>query len=197
MSAGGLNEGRLGALKDLGDFGMAHGTTALSRLLGAEISFGRARVIRKGTGSFPAAPLASGMILIAMALGGEGKGTVFIVLSAASTRHLLAHLCPSAEEDVLRSEHGVSAIKEAANIAICAYLNALGETTGMTLLAAPPELALQPKSLACLLYGTEVVSLHSSFYTTGSGCGAVRGDLYFLPDKPFLEKLLLTSTPQV
>lgn len=140
-----LSAARLDALKEVANIGAGHAATALSMLTGARI------MIDVPTVSIaPLDELIPGiaeddaqLVSVLMSMGGSLKGHTLLALPLSTGRRL-ADLMLRRERrsggslDVLEE----SALKEAGNILGGAYMTALSEFLGMTLLPSPPRLML-------------------------------------------------------
>jgi chemotaxis protein CheC len=139
--AGTLMSGaRLDALREVANIGAGHAATALSTLTGTRIMISVPMVNVVPPGDFvPEIAPDVEIVAVQMAMSGNiGGQTVFLLATPAGLR--LA-------ERMLRRTRGTSpslgqleqsALKEAGNILAGAYLTALSEFLGMTLMLSPP-----------------------------------------------------------
>jgi chemotaxis protein CheC len=140
--AGALMSGaRLDALREVANIGAGHAATALSTLTGTRIMISVPMVNVVPPGDFvPELAPDVEIVAVQMAMSGNiGGQTVFLLATPAGLR--LA-------ERMLRRTRGTSpslgqleqsALKEAGNILAGAYLTALSEFLGMTLMLSPPS----------------------------------------------------------
>ena len=140
-----LSPERVDALKEVANIGAGHAATALSLMTGARIMIDVPTV--------NVAPLAelipgiadsdSQIVSVVMDMHGSLKGHTLLALPLITGRRLADLMLrrerrPGGALDMLEE----SALKEAGNILGGAYMTALSEFLGMTLLPSPPRLAV-------------------------------------------------------
>jgi chemotaxis protein CheC len=136
-----MSGARLDALREVANIGAGHAATALSTLTGTRIMISVPMVNVVPPGDFvPELAHDVEIVAVQMAMSGNiGGQTVFLLATPAGLR--LA-------ERMLRRTRGTSpslgqleqsALKEAGNILAGAYLTALSEFLGMTLMLSPPS----------------------------------------------------------
>jgi len=136
-----LSNARLDALREVANIGAGHAATALSTLTATRIMISVPMVNIVPPGEFvPEIAPDVEIVAVQMAMSGEiGGQTVFLLATPAGLR--LA-------ERMLRRKRGSSqslgqleqsALKEAGNILAGAYLTALSEFLGMSLMLSPPS----------------------------------------------------------
>src|SRR5437764_9551385 len=136
-----MSTARLDALREVANIGAGHAATALSTLTGTRIMISVPMVNVVPPGDFvPEIAADVEIVAVQMAMSGNiGGQTVFLLATPAGLR--LA-------ERMLRRKRGTSAslgqleqsaLKEAGNILAGAYLTALSEFLGMTLMLSPPS----------------------------------------------------------
>ncbi len=141
----GLSDERMDALKEVANIGAGHAATALSLMTGARIMIDVPMI--------NVAPIAD--LIPGIADEGEEVVTVVMVMHGSLTGHTLLALPlvtgRRLADLMLRRERRTggaldlleeSALKEAGNILGGAYMTALSEFLGMTLLPSPPTLAV-------------------------------------------------------
>ncbi len=141
-----LSAERVDALKEVANIGAGHAATALSLMTGARIMI--------DVPTINVAPLdelipgiadeGSQVVSVLMDMHGSLKGHTLLALPLATGRRLADLMlrrerrAGSATLDILEE----SALKEAGNILGGAYMTALSEFLGMTLLPSPPRLSI-------------------------------------------------------
>lgn len=140
-----LSAERVDALKEVANIGAGHAATALSLMTGARIMIDVPTV--------NVAPLAelipgiadsdSQIVSVVMDMHGSLKGQTLLALPLATGRRLADLMLrrerrPGGTLDLLEE----SALKEAGNILGGAYMTALSEFLGMTLMPSPPRLTV-------------------------------------------------------
>ncbi len=136
-----LSSARLDALREVANIGAGHAATALSTLTGTRIMISVPMVNIVPPGDFvPEIAADVEIVAVQMAMSGDiGGQTVFLLAAPAGLR--LA-------ERMLRRKRGTSqslgqleqsALKETGNILAGAYLTALSEFLGMSLMLSPPS----------------------------------------------------------
>jgi len=136
-----LSNARLDALREVANIGAGHAATALSTLTGTRIMISVPMVNIVPPGDFvPEIAADVEIVAVQMTMSGDiGGQTVFLLAAPAGLR--LA-------ERMLRRKRGTSqslghleqsALKETGNILAGAYLTALSEFLGMSLMLSPPS----------------------------------------------------------
>jgi chemotaxis protein CheC len=140
-----LSAERIDALKEVANIGAGHAATALSMMTGARIMI--------DVPTINVAPLAelipgiaeenSQVVSVLMDMHGSLEGHTLLALPLATGRRLADLMLrrerrPGGSLDLLEE----SALKEAGNILGGAYMTALSEFLGMTLLPSPPRLTV-------------------------------------------------------
>lgn len=131
-------------LQEMGSIGMAHAATGLMNLLGKRVDILSPQVqcipLNKVAAFLGGADqVVCGVLL---ELTGEITGSVMMVLPGNSSKELLEIWLGSTQSSVMSfNEYEASALKELSNISIGAYLVALSELTGCSMLCSTPSLA--------------------------------------------------------
>lgn len=146
MDVRGLDALQLDGLREVANIGAGHAATALSSMTNRRISVSvpEIRIVRleevpELLGD-PAAPIAA----VLMRMVGDAPGRTVQLFPAATASRLAAILLGSGRVDFPGGfgEMEESALKEAGNILVGAYLNGLSEFLGMVLMMSVPELAI-------------------------------------------------------
>jgi chemotaxis protein CheC len=150
-----MSNARLDALREVANIGAGHAATALSTLTGTRIMISVPMVNVVPPGSFvPELPADAEVVAVQMSVSGNISGrTVFLLAAPAALR---------LSERMLRRARGTSpslgrleqsALNEAGNILAGAYLTALSEFLGMSLLLSPPTLTTGDTASAMAAFG--------------------------------------------
>ena len=140
-----LDERQLDALREIGNVGMGHAATALSRLTGKTVYLNVPRVMVLDTTSMPEFLDETERMVVGIHLRmlGNAQGNILMVFPLENATKMLETLIPrktTAGEALTELER--SALKEVGNILASAYLNALGELLRMTLLPSVPVMSI-------------------------------------------------------
>jgi chemotaxis protein CheC len=140
-----LSAERMDALKEVANIGAGHAATALSMMTGARIMIDVPTVnVAPLDELIPGiADSGSQIVSVVMDMHGSLKGHTLLALPLVTGRRLSDLMLrrerrPGGTLDLLEE----SALKEAGNILGGAYMTALSEFLGMTLLPSPPRLAV-------------------------------------------------------
>lgn len=138
-----LSDRQLDALKEVGNVGAGHAATALSQLTGRTVYITVPRAHILTLDEIPglvgdAKTLVAGIL---MNILGDSTGKILLLFPRDSALRLAEILLkkPTGSIQIL-NEMGHSAIKEAGNILVGAYLSALNEFLGLLLLISVPML---------------------------------------------------------
>ncbi|QDX94976.1 chemotaxis protein CheC [Brevibacterium sp. JNUCC-42] len=152
-----LGEFQLDVLREVGNIGAGHATTALSQLIQKEIDMTvpQVRII-----SFQEiADFLGGdeVVVIAVFLRVEGDcpGNMFFIIDIPSAKNLLQHLLglvPQEEQEEVFSDMELSALHEIGNIMAGSYLSSLADFTKLSMQPTVPALAIDMAG-ALLSYG--------------------------------------------
>lgn len=193
-----LTPRQLDALREVANIGAGHAATALSQMTGERIMISVPQLAVSSIDDVPnqiAAP-EEPVAAVLMKMEGDLQGLTLLVfphpialrVAGLMMRRKVSSLGPIEE----------SAIKEAGNILSAAYLNALADFMGFTLLPSPPSLAIDMSDavltstyVASAQGMTQVVCVESEFQLQDEA-ERLRGFFLLLPDPPSLRRILKT-----
>ncbi|AKF94577.1 chemotaxis protein CheC [Brevibacillus laterosporus] len=186
-----LGEFQLDVLREVGNIGAGHATTALSQLIQKEIDMTvpQVRII-----SFQEiADFLGGdeVVVIAVFLRVEGDcpGNMFFIIDIPSAKNLLQHLLgivPQEEQEEIFSEMELSALHEIGNIMAGSYLSSLADFTKLNMQPTVPALAIDMAG-ALLSYGLIELGRAGDFALTidtafMEGNEKMQGHFFLIPD---------------
>jgi len=145
MKLGDLRTVQLDAIKEIASIGACHAATALSEMIEKRVmvQVPNLRLCLLEEMSVLLGPPESPISGVLISFKGDLEGRSVMALPYEYSRQLVDRL--------LHRERGTtqelgelegSALKEAGNILVCSYMNALGDFLGMTVIPSPPELAV-------------------------------------------------------
>jgi chemotaxis protein CheC len=132
---------RLDALQATVDRAMARSAATLSEMSGVPITITSSEVQLVPLAEVPMAVGEPDEPAIGVYVGveGDGYGYLLLLLDETMAAQLAALLlCEEPGSIELQDELAASALAEAGNVSCSAFMNALGEATGLTLMAMPP-----------------------------------------------------------
>jgi chemotaxis protein CheC len=190
---------QLDALREVANIGAGHAATALSQMTGQTIMIAVPTInvapledVPPQLGS-PEEPVAA----VLMSMEGDLTGRTLLVFpkpTAVRMAELMLKRPHTGGGEL--SELEQSAVKEAGNILSGAYLNALSEFMGLTLLPSPPSLAIDMAqavlTTAYLQFGDDrdhVVCVETEFYMQDAD-ERLRGFFLMLPELRSLHAIL-------
>lgn len=186
-----LGEFQLDVLREVGNIGAGHATTALSQLIQKEIDMTvpQVRII-----SFQEiADFLGGdeVVVIAVFLRVEGDcpGNMFFIIDIPSAKNLLQHLLglvPQEEQEEVFSDMELSALHEIGNIMAGSYLSSLADFTKLNMQPTVPALAIDMAG-ALLSYGLIELGRAGDFALTidtafMEGNEKMQGHFFLIPD---------------
>lgn len=185
------------ALREAGNMGASHASTAMSSLVRASVMIDVPDCIVCKTEQMPHQLGKADQQTVATLFQTYGRGTgVFLMIMSYETSirlaaRMLDHMGPLPAE---LDQEGMEAISEMGNICTSAYLNAMAQFLGTTILPSPPSVAIDmlsaileyPASLVAQMSDLVVV-LKTSFVIENE---SYQGSFIFLPD-PDSQKMLL------
>lgn len=194
-----LTERQLDALREIGNVGMGHAATALSRLTGKTVYVNVPRVMVLDTARIPeflgeTERMVAGIHLRML---GNAQGNILMVFPLENATKMLETLIPrkTAVGEAL-TELELSALKEVGNILASAYLNSLGELLRMTLVPSVPVMSIDTvgavieQTLAEFgEAGGKTLLLETEFFSFDE---RVNSQFFLLPDRSSLEVILTT-----
>jgi chemotaxis protein CheC len=194
-----LQELELDALKEAGNIGASHASTAMSCLVHAPVMINVPDCIVCRTEDLPHRMGHEDERYVATFFQtyGKGSGNLLMVMSYETAVKLSALMMNTEyDEGKELDDEGLEAISEMGNICTSAYLNAMAAFLGTTILPSPPSIAVDvlgaimqfPASLVAEV-SDYVVILKTSFVI---GEETYQGSFVFLPD-PESQKMLLAK----
>lgn len=189
-------EFKMDVLKEVGNIGAGHATTALSTLLNKPVDMAVPTVnflpfeaIADKVGGSEAV-----VIAIFLRVEGDAPGNMFFIINRESARGLLQGLLGfNAAENDDYSELELSALSEIGNILAGSYLSSLGDFTGLRLSPTVPSLAVDMAgailSYGLLQFGTmgdDALLIDTTFL---GGPHEAEGHFFFIPDPESFERL--------
>lgn len=193
-----LEERQQDALRELSNIGMGHAATALSTMVGRTILL---RVPTISIADLSEVPDLLGgpehlVVGVILALEGDARGNMLLVLPQASAERLLEVLLGE-QNAGLESEMGESTLQEIGNILGSSYLNALGDMLKLKLYPSIPLLAFDMAGAVVdqVLgelggYGDLALVLETDFVSTDEEAQPIRGHFFLLPDPETLDVIL-------
>ncbi|WP_139488965.1 chemotaxis protein CheC [Brevibacillus dissolubilis] len=188
---------QLDVLREVGNIGAGHATTALSKLLQKEIDMKVPQV--KIIHFDEIADFLGGdevvVITVFLRVEGDCPGNMFFILDFSSARNLLEQLLGMKvdEEQEGFTEMELSALHEIGNILTGSYLSSLADFTNLNLQPSVPALAIDMAG-AILSYGLIALGQNGDYALTidtafFEGNEQVQGHYFFIPDPESFEKL--------
>jgi chemotaxis protein CheC len=194
-----LTERQLDALREIGNVGMGHAATALSRLTGKTVYLSVPRVMVLDTARIPESLGETGRMVagIHLRMLGNARGDILMVFPLENATKMLETLVPQKNPGVKAlTELELSALKEVGNILASAYLNALGELLRMTLIPSVPVMSIDTVGAvvehALAEFGEvggKTLLLETEFFNSDE---RVNSQFFLLPDRSSLEIILAT-----
>ncbi len=138
-----LNNIQLDALKEISNIGMGHAATALSQMVGQQISLKVPDVTITEISKVPeylGGPEKM-MVGITLQILGDARGSIMLLFPQESAHRLLSSLLGQQGKALVMNEVNVSTLKEVGNILASAYLSAIGNMMKKTLIPSVPLLA--------------------------------------------------------
>ena len=188
-----MYDARLDFLKELGNIGTGHATTALSQMLQGklfQLVVPDARMLPFEEAAVFIGGLEQVVAGIFVAISGDVSGHMAFILPIDSAM-ILVRLLTSDDSGEL-NEMGLSALQEMGNIMITSYLNALATMTNMVITPSVPGVAVDMAGavwqsvLAGAQVANEVTIIRTDFYADGS---AIEVHIIFLPDEEDFVKI--------
>ena len=191
-----MNNHKLDFLRELGNIGVGHATTALSEMLNGKLF----RLVVPDARILPfeqAANFIGGLDQVVagifMQISGDISGHMAFILPEDSARLIVKMLTEKAnDDDNLFDELGRSALQELGNIMVTSYLNALAALADLVMTPSIPALAIDMAGavwesvLAGALIDDEVTIIRTDFSADGV---AIDGHIVLLPDEEQFQKI--------
>ena len=193
----GFQDIEIDAMREAGNIGASHASTAMSSLVRAPVLIDVPDCIVCKTEQMPEKLGRWDQQTVAALFQTYGRGTgVFLMIMSYDTAiklasRMLEHMGPLPTE---LDEEGAAAIGEMGNICTSAYLNAMAQFLGTTILPSPPSLAIDMLS-AILEYPASLVAQVSDLVVVLKTSFQIENEVYqgcfvFLPD-PESQQMLL------
>jgi len=189
-----ISDGHLDALKEVGTMGAGRAATALCEIINLpiEITVPDAKLVPSADFAKIAAGPDEERIALVIALQGELHGRVFFLISPDEARSLGALLLGQTV-DTIKFEDPMfqSAIKEALNIIVGAYMSALSELTGIGIMFSIPYLALDVHTAVFIAEqmpqrSEDMILIETRLKIKNNNFG---GFLLFFPDMPSIKRI--------
>ena len=190
MSLDQMPEAQRDALREVSNIGVGHAATALSKMIGRPIEIFVPRILITPLAEVPVCLGGAENMMAGIFLGiqGDARGSIMMLFPKASAVRLCGLL--TGEELIrLEDQETVSSLKEVGNILASAYLNALGELIGKTLLPSVPCFAYD---MAGALVDTLLIEVgrksdlalmvETEFGGEFGGDASIRGHFFLIPD---------------
>ncbi len=190
-----IDESRLDILREICSIGAGHAATALSQLTGRRIELEVPRVLFTKVQEVPR--IAGGAETVVDGLYfrilGDARGVILMIFPEESGREIVRLVLGNQEampEDAL----SISAMREIGNILTSAFLSAIGQLAGLSLIPSVPGYARDMAGSILDLVLIELSRLEDTalvietvFREAGEG---IRGHFFLLPDPHTLEATL-------
>ncbi|MBK7906637.1 MAG: chemotaxis protein CheC [Gemmatimonadetes bacterium] len=193
-----LTPRQLDALREVANMGAGHAATALSTMTGQQIMISVPRLTVAALDEIPnqiAAP-EEPVAAVLMRMEGDLTGLTLLVFPHPIALRVAGLMMRKTVTALGAIEE--SAIREAGNILSAAYLNALADFMGMTLLPSPPSLAvdmsdavLSSTYVESAQGATHLMCVESEFHLQEAQ-ERLRGFFLLLPDPASLRRILQT-----
>jgi chemotaxis protein CheC len=190
-----IDESRLDILREICSIGAGHAATALSQLTGRRINLEVPRVLFTKVQEVPrivggAETIVDGLYFRIL---GDASGVILMIFPEESGREIVRLVLgrdEAAHEDAL----SVSAMREIGNILTSAFLSAIGQLAGLSLIPSVPGYARDMAGSILDLVLIELSRLEDTammietvFHEAGEG---ISGHFFLLPDPHTLEATL-------
>ncbi|OGP82641.1 MAG: CheY-P-specific phosphatase CheC [Deltaproteobacteria bacterium RBG_13_65_10] len=192
-----LSHRQVDALREVSNIGVGHAATALSQLIGRQVSM---RVPKVNIIPFSEVPKIVGgaellVIGIYFQVLGDVTGDILVVFPEDSARALIGLLVNGKfDKNGEWSETAISSLNEIGNILASSYLNALGTLLGVTLIPSVPSLAydmagaiLDTVLIEQSRVGDLALLIETEFFETKR---SLRGHFFLVPDPASLALIL-------
>lgn len=191
-----LSPRRADALREVANIGAGHAATALSSMTGTRIMIDVPTINVAQAREILPLVMAGGnrAVVVAMTISGGLGGRTAIAFPYGDATMLAAlFLRRAAPEDESLSELARSALREAGNILVGAYLTALSDVLGMVLMPSPPTLEIVPASepdrLGLAADPGDDVLFVETIFTLDNAAAPLRGFFFLVPDEGSLETI--------
>jgi chemotaxis protein CheC len=192
-----LNEMQLDALKEITNIGAGWAATALSQLIEQQvmIHIPEVKITEFSRVSDVVGGAESSVAVIYFQVFGDAQGSILLIFPERSAEILSSRLLRGeAPEGILGTAEGESVLKEVGNILSGAYLNAFGNTVGLTLIQSTPHFAWDVAGTVMDYVlmkqgqkGDHALTLRTQLKTKNED---IQGHFFLLPDPQSLEIIL-------
>jgi chemotaxis protein CheC len=190
-----MSESRLDILREICTIGAGHAATALSQLTDRRIDLEVPKVLFARIEEVPA--IAGGAETVVDGLYfrilGDARGVILMLFPEESGREVI-RLALGGREPSPGDPLGVSAMREIGNILASAFLSAIGQLAGLSLIPSVPGYArdmagsiLDPVLIELSRLEDTALVIETVFREAGEG---IRGHFFLLPDPRTLEAML-------
>lgn len=138
-----LDSVQLDTLKEISNIGMGHAATALSQMIGQPVQLKVPNVTITEISKVPdyLGGAETMMVGITLQILGDARGSIMLLFPEESAHRLTSSLLGQQNKSLEMDEVTTSTLKEVGNILASAYLSALGNMMGKTLIPSVPMLA--------------------------------------------------------
>ena len=138
-----LDDRTIDILTEVCNVGAGHAATALSQMIGKKVLLEVPRVLLEDIRNVPdiaggSSSLVAGLIFRIL---GEANGTIFMVFPEESAKSIISLMTGAAGEIDMTDEMNISAMKEVGNILASAFLSAISQLSGLSLIPSVPGYA--------------------------------------------------------
>jgi len=138
-----LDEKRIDVLKEVCNVGAGHAATALSQLIGKKVELEVPKVVLEEIAKVPeiaggAESLVAGLFFQIL---GDARGNIFMIFPEKSARTIVSLASGGTVSPDPEDEMNISAMKEVGNILVSAFLSAISQLAGLSLIPSVPGFA--------------------------------------------------------
>lgn len=188
-----MSEAKLDFLRELGNIGTGHATTALSQMLNGrlfQLVVPEAKMLPFSEAAEYVGGLEQVVVGIFVVISGDVQGYMAFLMPLDSAQILLKLLIGEEKDEI--DEMGRSALQEIGNIMVTSYLNALSKMTDLLMAPSVPGVAIDMAGavwqsvLAGAQVKNEVTVIRTEFSADGE---AIEGHIIFLPNDDDFQKI--------
>jgi chemotaxis protein CheC len=191
-----LNSREIDILREVSNIGAGHAATALSQLIGRRINLEVPEVVLEDISKV--AEIAGGADALVAGLYfqilGDSRGNIFMIFPAASARAIVALATGQEMLSDFQDEMSVSTIKEVGNILSSAFLSAISQLTGLSLIPSVPGFAYDMAGSILDYVLIEISRLADKALVIETafteGREEIKGHFFLLPDPHTLDVML-------
>jgi chemotaxis protein CheC len=190
-----IDESRLDILREICSIGAGHAATALSQLTGLRIDLEVPRVLFATIQDVPRIAGGAGAVVdgLYFRILGDARGVILMIFPEESGR-MIVRLALGDQAAAQEGALSVSAMREIGNILTSAFLTAISQFAGLSLIPSVPGYARDMAGSILDLVLIELSRLEDTalvieavFRQAGEG---IRGHFFLLPDPHTLEAML-------